>query len=73
MTKLQTFQEDCVALLREKLARGEIDRRRFLTLAGALGLTVAGGSDRAAAQGLAAQAPRSRPQEAGRRLDRRSR
>jgi putative spermidine/putrescine transport system substrate-binding protein len=51
MTKVQTFQEDCVELLRAKLARGEIDRRRFLTLAGALGLTLAAGSERAAAQG----------------------
>lgn len=41
MTKIQSFQEDCIALLHEKQARGEIDRRTLLRLAGALGVAAA--------------------------------
>ena len=43
MTRVQSFQEDCAALLQARLARGEIDRRKFLTLAGALGITAMAG------------------------------
>jgi putative spermidine/putrescine transport system substrate-binding protein len=40
MTHVQTFQEDCIALAHEKLARGQMTRRQFnaaLTALGALG------------------------------------
>lgn len=39
MTEPQRFQEDCLALLAERSARGEIDRRTVLKLAAALGFT----------------------------------
>ncbi|GAB4185838.1 MAG: ABC transporter substrate-binding protein [Thalassobaculales bacterium] len=38
MSEPQSFQADCIEILKDKLARGQIDRRRFLALAGALGL-----------------------------------
>jgi len=38
MRKSQTFQEDCIHLARERLARGEIDRRGFLMGLAALGV-----------------------------------
>ena len=41
MTKVQSFQEDCVAIVGEKLARGEIDRRGALKMLGALGVVAA--------------------------------
>ena len=37
MTQPQQFHDDCVALLSEKAARGEMDRRTMLKLAAALG------------------------------------
>ena len=43
MHEPQSFQQDCVELLERKLARGEIDRRRFLALLGALGATAGAG------------------------------
>lgn len=43
MHEPQSFQQDCVELLERKLARGEIDRRRFLALLGALGVAAGAG------------------------------
>ncbi len=39
MHESQGFQQDCVELLKDRLARGEIDRRGFVRLVGALGVT----------------------------------
>jgi putative spermidine/putrescine transport system substrate-binding protein len=52
MTEVQSFQEDCVAIVQERLARGEIDRRGALKMLGALGVAAAipAGSGRALAQ-----------------------
>ena len=38
MHESQSFQQDCVELLTKRLARGEIDRRSFVRLLGALGV-----------------------------------
>jgi hypothetical protein len=38
MSQPQSFQEDCVELLHEKRARGELDRRTVLELAAGLGV-----------------------------------
>jgi putative spermidine/putrescine transport system substrate-binding protein len=53
MEQPHDFQRDCLALLREKHARGEIDRRTLIRLLGGLGVVAAlpAGSDRALAQG----------------------
>jgi putative spermidine/putrescine transport system substrate-binding protein len=48
MSKIQSFQQDCVEMLRDKFARGEIDRRRFMTMLGALGVGGATGWSREA-------------------------
>jgi putative spermidine/putrescine transport system substrate-binding protein len=51
MREAQSFQQDCIEILNRKLARGELDRRRFLQLLGALGVgAVAGASGEAHAQ-----------------------
>lgn len=44
MTKVQSFQEDCVALAEEKLAKGAISRRQFNAVLAALGLGAATGA-----------------------------
>lgn len=41
MTDIQTFQQDCVALLREKYEGRAVNRRSFLALLGALGVAPA--------------------------------
>jgi len=41
---LQSFQQDCVALLRERLAKGQIDRRQLLAGLAALGVAPAAGA-----------------------------
>lgn len=41
MERLHDFQRDCAALLNEKHARGEIDRRTLIRLLGALGIVAA--------------------------------
>lgn len=41
MTEPRSFQEDCLALLEEKLDRGAIDRRTILRVLAALGVTAA--------------------------------
>lgn len=41
MGEFQSFQQDCIAILAQKHARGEIDRRSFIRMAGALGAVAA--------------------------------
>lgn len=41
MSKIQSFQEDCIALLRERTEGREVDRRSFLAMATALGVSSA--------------------------------
>jgi len=52
MEQTHEFQRDCIDLLREKHARGEIDRRSLIRLLGALGVVAAApaGAGRALAQ-----------------------
>lgn len=50
MSRHQTHSEDSIALLGEQLAKGAIDRRRFLQVATLLGVTTAMGSRAAWAQ-----------------------
>jgi putative spermidine/putrescine transport system substrate-binding protein len=52
MTKVQSFQEDCIALANEKLARGQMTRRQFNLAMALLGFGAASGAltDKAWAQ-----------------------
>ena len=51
MTRHQTHAEDTMELLREQLAKGAIDRRRFLQFSAMITGTVAVGGNAAFAQG----------------------
>ena len=44
MTKVQSFQEDCIALAEEKLARGQMTRRQFNVAIALLGAGATSGA-----------------------------